>query len=539
MTDAPFADSAPRRRRDRDRAAGAPGDVDSWAHLVGLDGRPADGGPPTGPGSPDEAAGSGTPEPLSRRAARLREARTDTDSPTGAAAPRWLADGVGRPPPAAVVGCTRGAPRRVHPRGPTGVPPPWGRSGSAGRRTGAAPAGAGAASGTAARARAAAGEPVARNGAARVAGTGCGQRPACLRPHLRRPPRPRSGGPRARRAAGRAAQPRRDRTAAGGPRSRAGTAGPGGAAAAGRPCNRRAGVGGRPRPRPPRAAVSRSARARAARCRAVRAPRPGGAVPSSRTGQWRSPHALDARRGGDDRGARSEACPGRRRGRRGQGLPGGGAPRPRRRGDVSELRPSVSPTWARPARPSRPCEPPGGRRQPRGHSAFHPRNPRTLPSPGDHSSPRRARGAGGVRTRQGHPRNGQPHTPGGRRRRRGRRRPRRRGGDRPRGAGLPPPRRVGGRPGPRCRAAGGALTRRPLVLAAPACRRHASRRSRRERRPACCAPYLPTRRPRPPLAARTLPRARRVRSGRPTSPWQAHARAGQGDHAVRPAPPPR
>ena len=62
MTDAPFADSAPRRRRDRDRAPGAPGDVDSWAHLVGLDGRPADGGPATGPGSPDEAAGSGTPD---------------------------------------------------------------------------------------------------------------------------------------------------------------------------------------------------------------------------------------------------------------------------------------------------------------------------------------------------------------------------------------------------------------------------------------------------------------------------------------------
>ena len=125
----------------------------------------------------------------------------------------------------------------------------------------------------------------------------------------------------------------------------------------------------------------------------------------------------------------------------------GSAPTPsRRRLGASPLRfPDLSPAGP----PLEAGRASGGRRQPRGHSTFHPRNPRTLPPPGDHSSPRRARGAGGVRTRQGDPRNGQPHTAGGRRRRRGRRRPRRRGGDRPRGAGLPPPRRVGGRPGPR------------------------------------------------------------------------------------------
>ncbi len=55
MTDAPFADPAPRRRRDRDRAAGAVGDTDSWAHL--RDDRPA--------------------EPSSRRARRLEQERSD------------------------------------------------------------------------------------------------------------------------------------------------------------------------------------------------------------------------------------------------------------------------------------------------------------------------------------------------------------------------------------------------------------------------------------------------------------------------------
>ena len=537
MTDAPFADSAPRRRRDRDRAAGAPGDVDSWAHLVGLDGRPADGGPPTGPGSPDEPAGSGTPEPLSRRAARLREARTDTDSPTGP------------PPPGGSLTASGGLPLRpwwASPAEPPdesvpAVPPAFRRPG-AGRLCRTSHRSRPGPSGT---------QPVARQpvreqpqvnpwpgtGAARVAGTRCGQRPACLRPHLRRPPRPRSGGPRARRAAGRAAQARRDRTAAGGPRSRAGTAGPGGAAAAGRRCNRRAGVGGRPRPRPPRAAVSRSARARAARCRAVRAPRPGGAAPSSRTGQWRSPDALDGRRGGDDRGARSEACPGRRRRRRGQGLPGGAL----RAHAVEATSGSCARPFPRPE-PGRPAprgrSSPGGRRQPRGHSDVPPPEPPHVPAAGGTTPARGVPEAPAVSgPARGDPRNGQPHAAGGRRRRRGRRRPRRRGGDRPRGAGLPPPRRsedaqarADEQPAVRSQGAHSSWPPRVRSTRLPTPRRRGDQPAAR--------PYLPSRRPSRPGRAdapESSPRPERA----PDVPWRAHARAGQGDDAVRPAPPPR
>ena len=113
------------------------------------------------------------------------------------------------------------------------------------------------------------------------------------------------------------------------------------------------------------------------------------------------------------------------------------------------------------------------------------------------------------------------------------RRPRRRGGDRARRAGLPPPRPHGAaqaRAADSCVPSHGRPGRRRGRTLMPAVAR--SRRSRRRGEPACCAPYLPTRRP-----GRPRPRGRSRRSPplpeRAPDSWQAHVRRAGGSRLVR------